>query len=152
MIHWEPVENKELPIGNVPNLTQCCLFLYLLVVLPPMLTKAVPRAIACSARLFHSSASVSRVVAANPPKAEEVKVLVISCSLSIKDLTFYFFSRGLPENIPSLSMNSMLSSCKHCFHLNDRQVSSSPLKRCWWCWSPCCLRSCRGRIQDRLYN
>jgi hypothetical protein len=116
-----------------------------------MLTKAVPRAIACSARFFHSSASVSRVVAANPIKAEEVKVLVISCSLTM-DLNFYFFSRGLPVDIPSSSMNSMLSSCKHASPSIVGSVSFFPLKRCWWCWPPRCLWSCRGRVQDGLHN
>jgi hypothetical protein len=76
---------------------------------------------------------------------------IISCSLSTKDLTFCFFSRGLPANIPSSSMNSMPSSCKHASTSIVESVSSS-LKRCWWCWSPCCLWSCRGRVQDRLHN
>ena len=77
-----------------------------------MLTKAVPRAIACSTRFFHSSASVSRVVAANPIKAEEVKVLNKLPDID-KGSDFYFFSPGLPANIHLLSMNSMLLSCKH---------------------------------------
>ncbi|PPR03533.1 hypothetical protein CVT24_007019 [Panaeolus cyanescens] len=40
---------------------------------PAMLTKALPRTLARSTRSFHASASVAKVVATNPVKAEEVK-------------------------------------------------------------------------------
>jgi hypothetical protein len=77
-----------------------------------MLIKAVPRAIARSARSFQSSASVSRVVATSPVKAEEVKVTPTTHYHQGSD--FYFLSRGLPANTHSLNMNLMLSSCRHC--------------------------------------
>ena len=74
-----------------------------------MLIKAVPRAIARSARPFHSSAAVSRVVAT---KAEEVKVLINSRSRYQHALTFVSLL-SLLANILSLNMNLMLSSCKY---------------------------------------
>ena len=61
--------------GKVRGLSIISLFVFV-TLLSPMLVKAVPRAVARSARFFQSSASVSRVVATSPLKAEEVKVLV----------------------------------------------------------------------------
>lgn len=46
-----------------------------------MFNKALPRAVARAQRSFHTTSSVARVVATNPVKAQEVKVLRLTRSV-----------------------------------------------------------------------
>lgn len=126
-----------------------CLFLYQ--VLLPNVDKS------CSKGFFLLSTSLSFVCISlkgrccQPSQGRGSQSTSYQLPVINKGSDFYF-SRGLPANIPSSSMNSMPSSCKHASTSIVGLGSSFPLKRCWWCWSPCCFWSCRGRVQDCLHN
>ena len=95
-----------------------------------MLNKALPRVVSRAQRSFHSSASVSRIVATSPARAQETMV-----SRRTRSDPLFFIrlicSLGDLENTPSLNTSMTLWSCRWFswrLHVDVQLISTSVVR------------------------
>lgn len=93
-------------------MTQFCLFLYQVLVLPDV-NKSCSKSY-CLLSTFLSFVCISlEGRRCQPYQGRGGQSTSYRLPVNNKGSDLYFYSRGLLANIPSSSMNSMLSSCKH---------------------------------------